>query len=87
MYVCVGGPPVDWRQYRILDPRTNKEIPNVIWADDETNEYVILVKNPTSGKPFVHPSTGVLMKSKKTGNFKIVRRNANAQPIQPKVLP
>ncbi len=82
MYVAVNGPPADWKCYKVLDARTNKEIRNVIWANDETGEYEIIVKHPTTGEPFVHPSTGNPMRAKKRGNIKIVRNEqVNSAPI------
>lgn len=82
MYVAVGGPPDDWKCYKVLDANTNREIRNVVWANDETGTYEIIVKHPTTGQPFVHPTTGNPMRAKKKGNIKIVRNTkVNSTPI------
>lgn len=77
MFISVQKHPAKARHFMTLDLDTNKFIKHVIWSDDKTGEYCVLVTD-NEGK-FIHAV--VIMEKKiaktkiKKGNIKLIDLN------------
>ena len=88
MFVRVGGPPKDWRDYYVIDVKTNELIPSVGEANDDTGDYTIIVRSTTTGEALMHPDGKRVMSRSMKGNIRIVHKalfkpkNSTHLPVQ-----
>lgn len=57
-------------QYNCYDLDTGKKILNVVWADDETGEYCVMLLDE-NGLPYQDGDSGEMTTTVKTGNIQL----------------
>lgn len=60
----------DAHLYHVEDADSGRKIQDVLWADDETGEYEIVVNDPGYARAYGEQRT-----ERRTGNIRLVRLN------------